>query len=729
MGKHTRLYQLFEYLIREDHNYVIDELAEQFGVSSRTIRYDLDEIEEFISNFELKMLRKPNWGVSIRGTPEEKVRAYRIFERFYLSRHFLPTNKRQYLLLYWLFQQKEPVLITELADFLEVSYSTARNDLDQVEEWLKHYDLQLVRKRNYGVKIEGEEIDIRHGMAALISETSKNGEMISILNRINERENASSRLEKGYHMQLKRMLGEVSLEPIERAVRFAEKDLSFKFTDDAFTGLIFHIAFAISRLLAGQDITIEKERLALLKEQKEFSTAQAMAGMLEVGFGVRIPEDELGFITLHLVGAKLRENHNYRVVTDDPLTTLTSAMIRVVENYLKVDLSDDADLFEGLLLHLKATINRFLFDLPIKNPLLDEIKNHYYDIFRAAGLAAKILQSEVNREITEDAVGYIALHFGAALERRNYLQKNARVVVVCASGLGTANLLIGRLENEFKELEITGNMSVTELVNEDRLLEKTDFIISTVPLDLPGYDVIEVNPFLPENDISKIRGHLKKYYRQGDAGERNVRSFSLNQAQKAVTFDPDEIFDKLVPFLKEDCKAMARQLLRDHYSQEGAVSSERGMNLLDLLSPDLIEITGEDDLTWKEAIRVGGGILLEQGYIRQEYVEKMIEIVEKNGPYVVIAPHVCFTHASPKDGVVTPGISLVVFQKGVAFNHEFDPVYYLFTLAPIDNHSHMSALADIIEVLNDERLMEGLKQAEDVQEIILRVQRRLSGRE
>ena len=40
--------------------------------------------------------------------------------------------------------------------------------------------------------------------------------------------------------------------------------------------------------------------------------------------------------------------------------------------------------------------------------------------------------------------------------------------------------------------------------------------------------------------------------------------------------------------------------------------------------------------TWEEALMKGGGVLLEEGYIEDRYIETLIEITKKEGPYYII---------------------------------------------------------------------------------------------
>ena len=304
-------------------------------------------------------------------------------------------------------------MIFELADLLDVSSATVSKDLDQVEKWLNRRDLALIRRRNYGVQIEGAEIDIRHAMKSLLNESYETGNMIELLNKSNKKVDFKSRLEHGYNKEIKNLLGELNLEEIESVVKVAEKELGIRFTDSAFTGLIVHVAFAISRLLAEQDIKIESERLKIIKKKKEFKTAAKIAVLLEEKFPVEIPEDEIGFITIHLLGAKMREGKSSSELSENELEYLVKEMIRVVEKYFSTNLSGDQKLYSGLLVHLQAIVNRIIFKLPIQNPLLEDIKEKYAEVFQASKLAARLIQSEFYVEISEDEIGYLTIHFGA----------------------------------------------------------------------------------------------------------------------------------------------------------------------------------------------------------------------------------------------------------------------------------------------------------------------------
>lgn len=720
MKKSSRLFELYKYLIDQKEPVSIQVLSQILEVSKRTIRYDLNEIEDLIQKYELRLLKKPNFGVLLKGEKEEKLQVFAEFNNFYKSRHFRSARMRKYLILYKLFQKKQPILISELAELLDVSSATVSKDLNQVEEWLQEESLNLIRRRNYGVQIEGQEIDIRHGMKSLLNESYESGNLIELLNRTNQKLDFRRRLDQGYNQELKNLLGELDLKEIEAVVKTAEAELGIRFTDSAFSGLIIHIAFAVSRLLAAQDIEISAKRLKIIRKKREYEAAEKIASLLEEKFPVEIPEAEIAFITIHLLGAKLREGKLDFDLNDNQLDYLVKEMIRVVENYFSVSLSADQKLYSGLLVHLQAIVNRIIFNLPIRNPLLEDIKEKYYQVFKAAELAARLIQSEFYVEISEAEIGYITIHFGAALERINFQnKKKARVALVCSSGVGTTNLLEVRLKNEFKAIKIAASLSSLDL-NDTDLLKGIDFVITTIPLKLEGKDVIVVNPFLEEEDIQKIKAYLQQrkidYGIFTEAENEGLKAKKLQKPENVFKPDPEQIIEELEPFLKADQISAASKKLQYYFKESkirGAESRnrDRKMDLLKLLKKDQIKII-EAEIDWKEAIEKAGELLSFKNLIEKRYIKRMIEIVEDKGPYIAIAPEICLAHAGIEDGVKSPALSLLVIRDGIKLGHQFDPIKFLFVLAPIDKKSHLPALTDIMDFANNRELMAKIAAAE-----------------
>jgi len=113
----------------------------------------------------------------------------------------------------------------------------------------------------------------------------------------------------------------------------------------------------------------------------------------------------------------------------------------------------------------------------------------------------------VDEEIPEEEVGFVAMHFGAALDRGQgeFPQK---VLVICSAGIGSARMLASRLEKAFPQIRLIQNSSLFDL--EDFDPDGFDLVVSTIPLPIPSGSYVQVHPLLSEDEVESIRDHLRE---------------------------------------------------------------------------------------------------------------------------------------------------------------------------------------------------------------------------
>ena len=121
--------------------------------------------------------------------------------------------------------------------------------------------------------------------------------------------------------------------------------------------------------------------------------------------------------------------------------------------------------------------------------------------------------------------------------------------------------------------------------------------------------------------------------------------------------------------------------------------------LTELLNLDTIRMTNEV-ANWQDAIYAASYPLLQQKKIEKRYVQAMIESIEQHGPYVVLTPKVAIPHARPSDGVNELSMSLLTLRKPVQFGAD-KPVHLIIVLAATDHETHLQALVDLTQVLED----------------------------
>ena len=98
---------------------------------------------------------------------------------------------------------------------------------------------------------------------------------------------------------------------------------------------------------------------------------------------------------------------------------------------------------------------------------------------------------------------------------------------------------------------------------------------------------------------------------------------------------------------------------------------------------------------------------------------KRIEEVVKYGRYVVYCPRVALAHASPQDGVLRVGISLIRLKMPVCFGHKTnDPVSYVLCLAGRQEDVRMQDVLSIMNVLGMPEELQILDTITDPEELL-----------
>ena len=104
--------------------------------------------------------------------------------------------------------------------------------------------------------------------------------------------------------------------------------------------------------------------------------------------------------------------------------------------------------------------------------------------------------------------------------------------------------------------------------------------------------------------------------------------------------------------------------------------------------------------SWREAITIAGKLLESSGAITPAYTQAMIESLEVNGPYIVVAPGFAFAHARPSEAVKRTAISWVRLETPVAFGHGTnDPVNLVVALAAQDDKAHTQSMKELAKLL------------------------------
>ncbi len=491
----NRKEEIVKFILNEKSYVSVDVIAKAVNTSPKTVRNELVLIEPVIDEHHLSIIRKPGQGISIEGDPYDKQQLLSYFKTRHDTSYLSPAD-RQRSILSKLFSENRPLMIKELGLDYYVSRSTITKDISEINLMLQDFKLMVEYQKGEGIVIVGEETAKRKALAKLLPfEENKN--LVYFMGDENERSSHSfmNRFQESLHLDYKK---------VEDIVSEAETKLGYSFSTEARINLIIHIAIAIRRTQQGNNIRLTQELIHALDDQEEYNIAFETAKRINEEFNVALSETETYYILLHFMGAKrIKEGlnvFNFKLSSDTPvLEDLILKFIRSVQLELNLFLESDTQLFNSLILHLKPTINRLLYGLSLENPMFEEIKFSYPTIYMAIANNVYLFKEMFHIEMPANEIAYLALHFAAARERNI---KPIRVLVMCASGLGTSQLIVAKLKRAFNNLEIVDVTSTMDVSRYDESM--IDLIISTVSVQSKVKTIV-INALLPQYDMNAIR--------------------------------------------------------------------------------------------------------------------------------------------------------------------------------------------------------------------------------
>lgn len=121
-------------------------------------------------------------------------------------------------------------------------------------------------------------------------------------------------------------------------------------------------------------------------------------------------------------------------------------------------------------------------------------------------------------------------------------------------------------------------------------------------------------------------------------------------------------------------------------------------------------------IDWKESIKIAGKPLLEKNIIMENYINAMIESIQKLGFYVILRDNLAMPHARPEEGSIGTGVSLLKLNNPVYYGNS--KVQLVFVLATKDANSHLETLMQLMELFQDDESIEKLINSKDYNEIL-----------
>ena len=508
----SRAKQILKILLTEEEAIPVKSLAEKIGVSKRTTQRELEYISSYLKGYEIKYFSKTGVGIWLEGTQEEKKR----FLSFLCQNESLDVpgkEERRKRLILEILKEKGLKKLFYYSSQFGVSEATASTDLEAIGEWLSGFGLDIKRKPGSGVYVEGTEENYRRAIREFIYSN-----LDTRLLRESYESTDEIPGEYGYAIKsgMDGILDENIMKKVMECINNIDDGRIVSLTENSYMGLVIHISIAINRIMKDEVIEESSKIENDIVKDLDYSLAQKIAGSLEEYFAITIPEIEITYIWLHIKGSK-HEKVQYgttQLAAGGQIRQLVNEMIDAFDKENAYLIKQDDEFLQGLLAHLQPTIIRLVHGMQIHNPMLEDIKKSYVELYQKCENVAMVLGKSLGKEVPPEETGFLTVHFGAAMVRLEGRKEKLRKVhtgVVCSSGIGISRLMSSKLKKVFQNKMVVsayGKNDVTPYI-----IGKTDFFISSIPLEIDDVPVLYVNPLLNEKDMDEIRHLFYKYER------------------------------------------------------------------------------------------------------------------------------------------------------------------------------------------------------------------------
>lgn len=658
----------------------IQDLAEMFKASSRTIRYDIEQINDYLKENHLQPLNLGKQGVINTQADITKARESLSEEGFYFFK--LSREERVCFSAVMMICSDDYITLSEIADQLFVSRSTIIQDLEHIKSFFRERHLYVLSHSNKGLLLEGREIDKRNLLI----------DMIQSENSIFKAEPIFQHLTQCLSKNLKIDLEDISM--IEKIINEAEHIYGRFLTDQSFVQLRNYFQLSLYRLRKAHYVEYGDDK------NSKWDMAKGMIDQIQQFIVKEIPDTEIYYVASVLNRMKYikKTTSNKEIVK---MQVITRNFIEKISKDIHRNLQGDYIFYENLINHLESTFST-LGDRFAINSVVDEILQRYPEVKQATERNVYVFEEYVGRKLSEEEIAYIVVHICAAIERNKNETVRYSVVLVCNGGIGTSQLLLARLE-KFFHLDVIDIIPAHDIENMN--MDDVDAVISTISLEGKGIEYIQVDPLLTDEDCIRVGEKLSKIHPK--VSEKETISEENQDSLKSL--------ETIKDILEEDEEEIAIGKIKSVI--ESFFQKKEETTLSDLLPAQAIQI-GVECSDWKGAIEASAKYLLKNGAINENYIKAMIKNVMENGPYIVVAPGFALPHEALNAGASKVGMSLIRLKTPVPFGKkEMDPIEWVCCLSAINKETHLKAMFQLVNLFYNQSFRKQIKECKTGEEI------------
>lgn len=489
-------------LLRNPQGLNVSDLTKGINVSRRTIYRELSSLETMLARLAIQ-LTKTDGLYHLVGSAESFQELRNVLTESDSQTILTSVATRQSAIVCKLLTVDTIITIQSLADEFEVSSTTITQDLKTIEPIFDDYELQLVRIKAKGIRVDGKESNVRRVLSGILSSEINEYEFFEFVEHIDEPKRISANSSQYFINLLDLNLLKQASTAIQKHVKSDFSSLS----DSQLKQLMIILTVSSSRIRMNKIIDDFKavDKSTIFQYQR---IAIDLYNQFDKDIRNNITLMELEFMAQQIQGMSFTISNN--ILQDDYDLTLSyqvRSLITEVSTQFDYDFQTDETLFNDLMAHIGSALKRQVSKLPeINNPVLQNVIENYPELYDQI---INALDKVFNGRLPKSEAAYILIHFASSFEQQRQ-NKPISALVVCANGIGTVKVLESRLKKTIPEISHYKVSRVAELNHLD--LKQYDLILSTI--FLPGFKLPYkvISPLLLNNEIDEIRQTLNDQF-------------------------------------------------------------------------------------------------------------------------------------------------------------------------------------------------------------------------
>ncbi|QIQ20459.1 BglG family transcription antiterminator [Zophobihabitans entericus] len=656
------------------------ELEAQFKLTRKQLSYTIQKINDYLQSNQFEPITRLKTGKLC--VPKPVIDNFRNQqEPMKIHRYLFSEDERTHLIVFFLLTRSEKLSLIHLSSSLMVSQNTIINDIKKVQSILSQYHMQVNYDRENGYRIAGTEIDKRHLLLKIVRK---------ILNM--------PVAQKIFLQHSSITVGR--LEHIGQVFSEIEKRLKIQFTDQQLQELTYFIGFILQRIEMGKTIKQLPDSYIEAEDSRDFALVQKLIEK----FGITQRKEQI-FLTV------LVQSSNIQTVSDKDFhidTVLLKSVITVVDNFEQIScitFKDKGELIERIYQHWKPAYYRIRYHISNVNSVYDIVLQEFGHLHEMVRRAIAPFETMLHCEIPDEEAAFLTVLFGGWLTREgmiNQIKTKKIAIVVCENSATVSTYLYLTLQVLLPELHFAAAMSKREFEKYNRYY---DVVFSTTALTTDKL-LFTINPSLTSFHKNAFRSQVISALQGVDPNIIQIEDLMFIIEKYGIIHDRKNLQKDLLNYLyQEEHQDLSNRLLRSETP-----------SLSDLLPLENIHITEQPDIHWERAIALASEPVIATEQIQEYYVERMVNKIHLDHPYIMLVDGLIIAHAGIEDGVNQVCMSLLRLPEKIDICG-YMQADLIIVLATNNPQKHLKALAQLNEFLEFHDGATKIRQAKDRQDI------------